>query len=494
MLPSWLFWCLVVVLCGQRLLHFGAAVDEPHMWRQCDTAQYAWAFYSDGIDLFHPAVCWLGDHRTTILEMPLPEAVVAVAYHLVGPHHQVARAVFFAAFLVAAALLHALVRELLPGLEHGGDVARVSVVLFLAMPLGLFYSRALVVDFFVLALAEGMALCLIRGARRASRRWLWAGCVLAALALPVKAPVVLALAVPTAVAVVVAALSSRPLRRQLPVLVLPLVVFALWQRHVEVVNRAAPDWSFIPDYHQMVDMWGWYFGSWQQRLRLDAWLTVVGRWWHTVVGPVVALPALLGVGLAATRGGRLLLAWLGGALLTLVVFFNLNVHHDYYQIPWLGPVAAVAAVGVVWLGRAGQRRGVPAQVVVGLVLVGAVVSGVRQAEASYYSVRWDLVTAGEIIARETPPSSLLVASAGSSDCRNPTLLYSARRYGWSLPERSLTPALLARLRDLGATHLAVVSAGPLADDTAGVVHHRHWRSFPLGHGGAVLHLGELTAP
>ena len=89
---------LVLVLVGIRFVHFGEIVDEPHSWRQCDTANYIWAYYQDGIDLLHPSVCWMGGHKTTILEFPLPEAIISIFYKLFGPDLFWARLVFLAFF------------------------------------------------------------------------------------------------------------------------------------------------------------------------------------------------------------------------------------------------------------------------------------------------------------------------------------------------------------------------------------------------------------
>lgn len=43
------------LLLGPRLGHLRGPIDDPHSWRQCDTANYAWAFYKDGSDLFRPS-------------------------------------------------------------------------------------------------------------------------------------------------------------------------------------------------------------------------------------------------------------------------------------------------------------------------------------------------------------------------------------------------------------------------------------------------------
>ncbi len=73
--------CLMLLI-ALRFLHFGTEIDGPHDWRQCDTGWFIWDFYKNGIDLLHPAVCWMGATDTLILEFPLPEALVAIGYHL----------------------------------------------------------------------------------------------------------------------------------------------------------------------------------------------------------------------------------------------------------------------------------------------------------------------------------------------------------------------------------------------------------------------------
>src|SRR5437773_2375836 len=80
-------WHLPAILVGAallRLAHMGGPIDEPNAWRQADTAQYARAFFEDGIDLLRPSVCWLGPHRTLALEFPLPEAITALGYGAIG--------------------------------------------------------------------------------------------------------------------------------------------------------------------------------------------------------------------------------------------------------------------------------------------------------------------------------------------------------------------------------------------------------------------------
>jgi len=60
----------LVLLILPRIQHLIGPIDDPHSWRQCDTAQYAYAFYQNGTDLLRPSVCWMGNHKTVILEFP----------------------------------------------------------------------------------------------------------------------------------------------------------------------------------------------------------------------------------------------------------------------------------------------------------------------------------------------------------------------------------------------------------------------------------------
>ena len=54
------FLLCLISLIALRFLHFGPEIDWPHDWRQCDTGWFIWDFYKNGIDLLHPAVCWMG--------------------------------------------------------------------------------------------------------------------------------------------------------------------------------------------------------------------------------------------------------------------------------------------------------------------------------------------------------------------------------------------------------------------------------------------------
>ena len=119
----------VFLLFAWRFLHFGPEIDAPHDWRQCDTAWYIRDFYKNGVDLLHPAVCWMGARDTLALEFPLPEAVVAWFYRAFGESIPLARLIFLGFFAGAAAYFFRIAHFIL-----GRPLARLATLVYLAAP------------------------------------------------------------------------------------------------------------------------------------------------------------------------------------------------------------------------------------------------------------------------------------------------------------------------------------------------------------------------
>ena len=375
---------------------------------------------------------------------------MALGYHVFGEDHRVARAVTFGFFLVAAWCLHGLVRELL-----GRGLASWTLLAYLGMPLVLFYSRAVHIDYPALAFAHAMAWCWVRAALRGSRWWLLLGVLFAIPASLIKAPYAATLLLP----LVVVGLRSPHGRRLLPVmpaLVVPVLVFVAWQVHSLAVNATAPDWSFIPTYRRFVDNAHWYYGEWRQRLDLERWATVAGRLTFEGVGLLGLIPTCAG-GCIVLAKRRLwpVAAWLAGLGLYVLVFFNLNVVHNYYQIPLLAPLAICLVVGLGWVASALTRSTATASKLVMGLLVACAGLGVVNAERHYYVVPVPYLEVAALVLEHTPENALVVVSFRALDPRAPHILYPAHRDGWSIPERDLTPDLLDRLRQAGATHLAM---------------------------------------
>jgi len=147
--------CLLVLV---RFTHMQERIDGKHIWRECETGFFAYDFYANGINLLKPSVCWLGPHRTLILEFPLPEALMALAYHALGFRHLWARLLTLGFFLGATFYLYRIVAHV-----RSTRAAKLAAAVYLALPLGLAYSRAVHPDFYAVFFAHAMLYYLLRG-------------------------------------------------------------------------------------------------------------------------------------------------------------------------------------------------------------------------------------------------------------------------------------------------------------------------------------------
>jgi 4-amino-4-deoxy-L-arabinose transferase-like glycosyltransferase len=205
-------------------------------------------------------------------------------------------------------------------------------------------------------------------------------------------------------------------------------------------------------------------------MRWEAW-----AWWMILPRLVVDVAAIVGVFLVAIgvstflydrvranpSGLTVIWLWCVGAIAYLMIFFNLNRVHDYYQIPFLAPAAVLLALGIDRIARAVATRDAHTySIVSGVAVAVLVVASVAIAETRYYRHDDVRLAAGEVIGNTTPRGGLVIAAAPSSDPRDPQLLYYAHRYGWPIDTALLTIPIVHALQKEGATHLAVLGNPP----------------------------------
>lgn len=443
------------VLLALRLPRLAGPLDDPHSWRQCDTYFYSLSFFRNGIDLLRPSVSWLGAHGTLIFEFPLPEALSALLYHAFGPDPMWDRVVTFGFFVMATGYLHAFVRRF-----ASARVAALATLAYLALPLGQYYSRAPQVDFAATAFAHAFAYHALVGLQRHSFRHGFGAAAFGVLAAMIKGPYLIPLLGPLAVAFLIAPGVAPALIGGLAV-GLPAVAFVLWRKHVDAVNSAAPDWDFLPGYYKESNALWWYFGSWGQRFDAASWMKLARRVVNEIATPLGVLIAAVALVPRRDPEGRLptlafALAWAAATLAYLLVFFPLNVIHNYYQVPFLAPAALLIGLGAdsLWQ-RLPTVREVPAG---GVVFAGfLVVAAWAVVPLGYYRVDWLRVEAGRLISSGLPAEDLLVVSDHGAGYSDPRLLVRADRRGWALAATDLERDRLERLSRLGARWVAVVS-------------------------------------
>jgi hypothetical protein len=81
-------------------------------------------------------------------------------------------------------------------------------------------------------------------------------------------------------------------------------------------------------------------------------------------------------------------------------------------------------------------------------------------EKNYFKIPVENVEIGRVIQQNTPDTALVIVTYRDFDCRNPKILYRARRRGWSVEEAALRPEVIERLhKEQGAQYWAFIGPG-----------------------------------
>ncbi len=450
-----LFPIVILLILSIRFLHFGNRVDDPHAWRQYDTKQYIEGFYYQNDSFFEPSVCWMGGHRTLVLEFPLPEYIIALGYDVFGPHLWVARLFVLISFGFCLFFFYKILK-----LVFSDDfVAKTATIVLALAPLSIFYSRAIHIDFFAFALSLGMLYFLMRAIRSESNKLMILGLLFGCLAMLEKPPYCFYFALP---AIVFAFQESkhRWFLMRAPLFILPVVLMWFWNGYSRSVNAEIPDWSMIPGFNKFTDMWYWYFGNLDQRLDLANWKTVWQRIFNEILGYVGYGFLMIGILIFPKKKEYWwTMSLFIGTILYLVIFLNLNIKHNYYQIPFLFPLAIFMAMGIRMCAE-------KIETVWKKILIYAVcilffgVESVRFSEKNYYYVDETFEKVASEIKKNSKSTDVVIVAYGGLSPQCPIILQPAGRIGFSIPQSLLTPELVYELyKKAGVTKLAVVYDG-----------------------------------
>ena len=425
----------ILILFGIRLFHLGPEIDNPHDWRQSDTAYYIWDFLNNGIDLFYPSVCWMGDYEHIIFEFPLPEAIVAAIQNITGESMLVSRLVFLAFFCGALYYFFRIAQFF-----FGDELAKIAAIIYLALPLSLFYSRAIHIDFFVLWFAHALLYYFLKGVQKRSEKYILLSVLMSIPAILVKAPYVFCFLIPMGVFIIREKATGWILTRGLLYLI-PLILFLLWQQHVYAVNSMAPDWDFILHYRKFDNNAHWYFGDLARRMALYPWKILTLRTLFEVAGFGSILFVVLGfLRLNKINNGFFITSLIFGFLLYVLTFFNLNVIHNYYQLPLLSLFALLAAFGVRQISQS--------QLFLQWIsLLFLIIINVYYAEKMFYKVPVELIEIAELVQQNSEDDDLVIITYKKQDCRNPRILSRARRRGWSIEQQAASFEVIERLKE-----------------------------------------------
>lgn len=389
---------LLAALLAVQALCLAAAtwwisLDQPilerHGFRQTHTALTSYWMVREGFRL---------DYQTPVagypwsipLEFPIYEAIVAIVSRAAGTSLTATGRTVSFAFLLASLIPAALIvrRLVIPG-----RVLLAFAALFLSSPLYVFWGRTFMIETAATCL---MLFAVAYGLRVIGRQATWTtvalACVWTTLALLQKTTTALAIVALLALAWLggglagprrATALGWREWAKASLAWALPLAVAVAWNAYADAVksrNAFGPLLMTANTRH-------WNFGFPEQRISKALWVDVVlDRGLLLNAGAGLGLFPLMSAFL--WRSGARMRRLLAGALLAylapLLVFTNLHIVHDYYQVActvFLIGAVAIAVGG--WLPQAVPNR--PVWVYALMVLV--VANHVQFYRHGYPSIR-----------------------------------------------------------------------------------------------------------
>lgn len=450
-----IYWLLLLIALS-RFFHFENKVDEPHAWRQYDTKQYIEGYYFQGKNFFEPSVCWMGGHETLVLEFPLPEYIIAKLYSVFGPELWVARSFFLLFFLLTCLYFYKSLKVV-----FDDWVPEIATIIFGFTPLSIFYSRAIHIDFFALFFAFAMLYQILNAIKYNRMGAIYYAVVLSMFAFIEKAPYAFYLVLP----VVLYAIHQKQmlwlLKRSI-LFVLPIIGLFAWNKFAIFTNTKIPDWYFIPGFNKFTDMNYWYFGTWEQRQNIEFTLRILSRLKDEIVGVIGVVFFVVGLIFSKKYFPYWFgLSWLLGAFCYSFIFFNLNVHHNYYQIPFIAPLAIFCALGIqhiIFLIPHSLKK-VQLIVVIAFTFIFSV-TNLNYAEKNYFVQNTEFESIAKKLKLNTKSTDLVVFSYGGLTPQCPLILQPAQRKGWSIPQQFLLRYIIEKLqRDANATKLAIVYDG-----------------------------------
>jgi hypothetical protein len=424
-----------------RLYHFGGPLLDGMSVKQIYMANKARAIARPPFDLFRNDFDFLtpdGQREVLTEEAPLYTGLVGAAYAVFGEWPGFGQAWSILASVVALAAFHGLIRR-----EFDRRTAGVATLLFAVCPLFIFYGRAFQADASMLACMLLCCLAYRRYLDGEGTRWLVAAAAAGAVGAVFKFYGLMVL-LPLAFM----AYRARGWREWVApgsvlacvAVVVPVAAWTLFV-FVRTPNPTAGSRYFL---WQMPELLG----------KSATYVRLFDRFGYKSCGPVTGVLLVAGLWAVWVRRERIgpILGWTVAGLAFFFIMAPLMRRHDYYELMLLPAASVWAAVGWVHFTRAdgAWRARVGAAVLVAAVVIQSplVMRGQFEVDEGF------LVVAGRI--HELCAEGERFVIAGPAD--GVDVIHYARREGWALHDRPVSPdwrARLERYRSLGARYLVV---------------------------------------
>ena len=328
-----------------------------HFFRQAQTAQTAQVFVEEGFNFFHPKTRFFGKPGITALEFPIYQGMMGFLSKSTGV--SLVTAGRFLSLLSALILVLSLTGILSLTLQKAPTtspktqsadpalVATVFTVLFSPLVMGI--SQWVSIELFNSAMGASALYFFISslfgsGSRLKNVSYAILFLVCACVSLLLKPTVVVASLGLYAWACILSFKKNKVSKKLLLLVLLSLLsgaIAGLWHHWANLLNTAAKN-PFALGGHL-----GWYFADFKNAT-ISQGLVLAGRIFFYLIGPGTLLligyiKLFLKPTSQSTKSEKEKKAWIWAAGASagfyLFLFPNLNLHHNYYQLPLILPVS-----------------------------------------------------------------------------------------------------------------------------------------------------------
>ena len=436
-----------------RLVQIWMPVLGIHSWRQADTAAMARHFSQAGTPIWLPQIDWSGASAGFVeSEFPIYPFLVSRLYTLMGVQEWLGRGLSVLCSGLTIWLVMRLGRRWFS--PQAGWWAGLA---FAIAPLGVYFGRAFQAEALLLLCAAGALESLSLWRERRLPWTLALSWVCFTSAGLIKVIPLLWLGLP----LLMVQLSSNPLGQAPPLQTLPGRMLRLLGRpglwlYIGTSLMAIAGWYWHA--HQLGQASGLSFGFWGSGadrsslsllLDLNGWINLLLRIGLRLLA-LVGVPFLL-LGLRASwrsGGGQIAISGLLGVLLCTIATMRSSTIHEYYQLPLL--LFSSPLIGLGWQTWEQHRPRWQRRLLLSLALVVSLTVLSLDYWAVEHRQRQAWMPLALTIRRDLPIDARIV-SVTSTD---PTLLNLARRQGWLISSKQLTPERIQRWKKAGASHLA----------------------------------------
>jgi len=427
------FWIFQIPTLNQVLI-------EAHSFRQTQTAYQSLTMSQGFGSLLHPKLPIFGSPWEVPFEFPLFQysaAILIRVFHLSSDvSNRLASLIWFTLCLIPLWLI---VRKWL-----GITAAYGAILIFTLSPFAIQWSRASLIEYCALFFGLSFVFLFSENWRNFKFYSLFGATITGSVCGMIKSTTLLALII--FLLFLIPDISGtfhhwkKNLRRTVNSIAIVFPVFAAtawWTHHADQIKGASPATKWLTS----SSLQSWNFGTVQQRLNIDNWLSILGRI-DSLILPRYTTVVLLLLPILIFESRRIAFAATASITLTVAIFFNLYIVHDYYLValtPQLSILSIIAVQSICSKISETQKT-----TTFFLVVFIAICLPLYQSKTYWKLSRSHLTYTHELKSLSEPDQFVIY---GTNDW-DPTGLYYSERRGMMMDSRGMTTKVLAELPDL----------------------------------------------